>query len=30
MQDGQDRKKRKEIHATKVTIYQKPKDENIG
>ena len=32
-QDGQDRKKWKENHATKVTnidMYQKPKDENMG
>ena len=29
-QDGQDEKKRKENHATKLTKIQKPKDENMG
>ena len=32
-QDGQDKKKQKENHTTKVTKipkYQKPKDENMG
>ena len=29
-QDGQNGKKRKEGHATKVTKYQKPKDKNMG
>ena len=29
-QDGQDRKKTKENHTTKVTYNQKPKDENMG
>ena len=29
-QDGQNGKKRKEGHATKVTKYQKPKDKKYG
>ena len=28
--DGQDGKKQKENHATKVTVIPKPKDKNMG